>query len=61
MQQPASGTLFFCYRGGHGTLLDETGATLNLASWLDPLRASGQRLAAAAGLPSIVADFQNQP
>ncbi|MFI7495108.1 hypothetical protein ACH9D2_10365 [Kocuria sp. M4R2S49] len=42
-------------------MLDQTGATPNPASWLVPLRASGQRLAAAAGLPSIVADFQNQP
>lgn len=44
------------WRKRHGVLVDEAGHALDPATWLDPLRASGARLAANVGLISLHSD-----
>jgi cytosine/adenosine deaminase-related metal-dependent hydrolase len=48
------------WRKRHGKLLNEAGAEINPQSWLEPLRTSGERLAAAVGLKSEGASLQPQ-
>ncbi|TXC68058.1 amidohydrolase family protein [Sphingomonas ginsenosidivorax] len=44
------------WRKRRGALVDEMGRALDPAAWLDPLRASGARLAADVGLRSLLGD-----